>query len=34
MRDNSRKFKKTGWSWNPLKHWKRRFERDIRRLLA
>lgn len=33
MRDNSRKFKVTGYSWNSLKHWKRRFERDLQRLI-
>jgi hypothetical protein len=33
MRDIRTKYKKSGWGWSPLRHWKRRMDRDMKKLL-
>lgn len=32
MKDIRNKYKQSGWSWSPKKHWKRRMERDIKKM--
>lgn len=26
------KYKKSGWGWSPLRHWKRRMLRDLKKM--
>jgi hypothetical protein len=34
LMDNSKKYKNSGYSWHPNRGWKRKFERDMKKLYS